>query len=274
MANNIPVRIQSIEDEEIYIDSKQSANVLFKFMKQYEYLENILKNKSIAPRYYQELIDYLHIDGYKSLTFPMICFCDINLSRLNEHISYYGTFGIAFNKKWGIKNGIQCINYINSNSPLRKDFTTLFNKALKSLMENDMTDDETEYFNYLSTNILFMKPLSGKMPREGKLDDKNFTDEKEWRYVPKIEKSDGIQLILPPKYEKYPNKYSDIISKIDKLQLKFEFEDIEYIMVESSTDRKNLINFLMTDPSIDCDLSEKYELLSKIIVYNNISKDW
>lgn len=256
-----------------YTQSKQSANVLFKFMGELRFLKEIIENKAIIPRYYEEVIDYLNVDGLEKIVFPMVCFCDINLSKLDNHVRFYGKFGIALNKKWGINKGVQCINYINKNSNTGKDFSYLFTKALNNLDESKFD----EYNNYLFGSLLFMKPLVGKMLRNGKRRSKNFTDEKEWRYVPKIQDDDKIQLLIPQDYvgdENVYYMYSEGMKKLRHLWLTFNYDDIEYIMVETKADRKDFIDFIMNNESINCDTIKKYELISKIIVYNVVRKDW
>lgn len=260
-----------------YINSKQSANVLFKFMKEFKYLKDILIKKAILPRYYEETIDYLDIKSLDKIVFPMICFCDINLSKLEDHVHYYGKFGIGFNKSWAIKNGVQPIHYINKNSYIKNDISSIFSKALDDLSNNRLNNElsSNEYMNYILSHLLFMKPVIGKMRREGDYDTKNFTDEKEWRFIPKIEEKHGIDLIIPIAYienEKAYNAYSDGITQIEELWLKFEINDIEYLMVENEKYRKQLIEFIMEIENID--EMNKYILISKIVVYDIMNKDW
>lgn len=260
-----------------YINSKQSANVLFKFMKEFKYLKDILIKKAILPRYYEETIDYLDIKSLDKIVFPMICFCDINLSKLEDHVHYYGKFGIGFNKSWAIKNGVQPIHYINKNSYIKNDISSIFSKALDDLSNNSLNNElsSNEYMNYILSHLLFMKPVIGKMRREGDYDTKNFTDEKEWRFIPKIEEKHGIDLIIPIAYienEKAYNAYSDGITQIEELWLKFEINDIEYLMVENEKYRKQLIEFIMEIENID--EMNKYILISKIVVYDIMNKDW
>ncbi|SFC41814.1 abortive infection system antitoxin AbiGi family protein [Clostridium uliginosum] len=205
MENKNIIQVKEAKIEEKIPESKQSANVLFKFMTDLKYLREILTNKAIIPRYYEESIEYLEVDELEKIVFPMVCFCDINVSRLSEHVEYYGKFGIGLNKEWGIKEGVQCINYINANSAIRNDFTHIFAKAYNENVEDNNLE---EYNNYLLSNLLFMKPIVGEMFRNGKYDNKNFTDEKEWRYIPKIDDTDKIQLIIPPIYVGNPNVYN------------------------------------------------------------------
>lgn len=260
-------------DKERYIHSRQSANVLFKFMKRIDYLKNIIENKAILPRYYEESIEYLEIDGLNKIAFPMICFCDINLSKLEEHVYYYGKFGIGLSKKWAIENGVQPIHYINKNSYIKKDISYLFSKSLDNKFKD--INETQEYKNYILEHVLFMKPILGQMRREGGYDEKNFTDEKEWRYIPRIEEEQGIDLIIPVSYlendEAY-NAYSDGITQLEKLWLYFKISDIEYLMVENEEYRIELIEFILNNKEID--KLDRYVLISKIIVYDIMNKDW
>ena len=69
--------------------SKITANALFNFMREYSYLENILLNMYICPRYYPEEVEYLDLKyNSEPLTewyIPMTCFCDIPLHQISYH---------------------------------------------------------------------------------------------------------------------------------------------------------------------------------------------
>lgn len=242
-------------------------------MKKIDYLKDIIGKNAILPRYYEESIEYLEIDGLDKIAFPMICFCDINLSKLDDHVCYYGKFGIGLSKSWAIKSGVQPIHYINKNSYIKKDISYLFSKSLKEMLYDKV--DIREYRDYLLEHLLFIKPVIGEMRREGDYDGKNFTDEKEWRYVPRVTEDHGIELIIPNTYlenDKAYNSYSDGITQIEELWLHFELEDIEYLMVENEEYRKELIEFILNTNNMG--ELDKYILISKIIVYEIMNKDW
>lgn len=109
----------------------------------------------------------------------MVCFCDINFHKLHDHIQFYGGYGIAFSKDWGLKRGIQPIQYINPKSSLRCDFGQAFNLALEDKHEDVLSD-------YILTHMNYIKPIEGTMIRNEKQILKNFTDECEWRFVPDV----------------------------------------------------------------------------------------
>ena len=110
-----------------YKKFKQSANVLFNFMGELRFLREILKTKCISPRYCEEDMRYLKISDLNSIAFPMKCFCDINLSKLEKHRKLYGDYGIGLTKEWGIKKGVQPVLYLIEHSPLFKKISECLN---------------------------------------------------------------------------------------------------------------------------------------------------
>lgn len=269
--NNI-VNLSNISYKENSYKFKQSANALFNFMKKKEYLKLILKNKAFIPRYCEEVIDYLKAEGIEKIAFPMTCFCDIHVQKIIYHCSFYGYVGIGMYKEWGINKGIQPIHYINNNSRIYKELSTLFKNAYDIVDEID--EDETEeYKNYILEHILFLKPLVGKMYRDTEYIKKNFHDEKEWRYVPYIDKSIDLPLIIPQEHTHVNayKPYSDAIKNYKQMWLCFEYKDIKYLFLENEADRQDIINYIMEE--LDIDKNEKYELISKIIVLDQIEED-
>lgn len=97
-----------------------SSNVLCNYMKEQEYLDLILQNRAIIPRYVIEPIAYLGLGNFKNICFPMTCFCDIPFSKVSSHMSRYGGYGIGLDKETVLnKYRIQPIQYINTKSPLQ-----------------------------------------------------------------------------------------------------------------------------------------------------------
>lgn len=257
----------------IHIPSIQSANVLFKFFTKIDYLKNAIKYKAIIPRYYEEMIDYIKLKNLEKIAFPMCCFCDIHLNKLVPHMNFYGPYGIGLNKSWGINHGIQPIQYINPSSSLMNDYRIVFSKSFET--SNEERVDVSDYSNYLLTNLLFMKPLEGKMFRNGRYENRNFHDEKEWRYVPDVNKiKTDLPLIIPQKHmnPKAYSAYSDGVMKCDDLWLKFEYSNVKYLIVKDSNTRLELIEFIQNQ--IELSNEERVVLISKILVFNELKGDW
>lgn len=247
------------------IRSVQSANALFNFMKKLEYLKKILERKAIVPRYNLENVSYLNTD-YNSIMLPMVCFCDINLHKVLPHTNIYGEFGIAFSKMWGIKMGIQPIHYFNTNSNLIHDFNEAYNAAKVINDNNNLVDTLS---SYLLSHLMYMKPLTGFQEIN-----KNFHDEREWRYIPKFNEIEtGLHLLYTNtklQNEKTRQLLNESIIKVRDVWLNYEFSDIKYLIVPSEKYREKLINHI---DLLKTTQDNKYKLISKILILKEIKED-
>lgn len=203
-------------------DYVQSANTLFHFVSREEYLQDILVNQALVPRYCVEDVGYLHLNSegttYGEIAILQKCFCDIPFHKLkdksqlqviddpkhkltkkertdvlehNTHPDLYGEFAIAFSKTWGERNHLFPIQYVNENSDYINDFA----KAFSAMTEVD--DLSAVFTNDMFNRLAYIKPLRGTMNRTLKREKtgekitykikKNFHDEREWRYVPKAD---------------------------------------------------------------------------------------
>lgn len=131
----------------VHISSKIQADILFTFMTHLEFLITSVKQSMLSPRYCEEDVSNLNINEIKKLAFPMKCFCDINMHKLDEHLDWYGFYGLAFPKEWGMKNRIQPVQYINPDSYLCEDFSEAFSAALKvKSLEGDSAQSKMKNF--------------------------------------------------------------------------------------------------------------------------------
>lgn len=274
MEENLQI-IQNNEDKEIGEKTmyKQSANSLFHFMGKPEYLETKLKDKCLIPRYVIEEAEHFKIPNLTNIAYPMICFCDINLHRILPHAGEYGDYAISFSKEFSIKNSIQPITYINTES----NYFNCFKKALLSSFSDDNHLDDLA-FEVISDSLIYtmsyMKRLKGnqkskKNPSE--LEKKNFHDEHEWRFIPDLSSTD-MPYFLTNAIEKNDliENYNNTLETIDNVKIFFDYEDIQYIFVKNEDSRKELINKIL---SFDISDDEKYLTISKISVLSLLKGD-
>ena len=221
------IQLKKIE----YIEPKQSANTLFKFMKKIDYLEKILEKGAIIPRYNIEIVDYLKLDIFEEIAFPMSCFCDININKIELHTEKYGKYGIGLKKEWLYRNiDIEPIHYVNSNSNEIKDFKRAFKTALNA----DDSEDVMILSNYLSTSLLYMKPIQGYMYDNGEKKEFCFHDEREWRYIPKTKDNDVTQILFGKTLNtEYMQNCNKVLEKKRRYCLKFLTENVNYITVNT-----------------------------------------
>jgi len=288
-----------------YFEYIHSSNSLFHFMKKSQYLYDILEKKAIVPRYCKEDIGYLNLSlegrPFNEIAVLQKCFCDIPLHRITDvlkcgvniqkedsykehsysHTDLYGEYAIALTKSWGERSGVQPIHYLNEKSGFCKELSQAINTAISATADID----EEMANNYLSI-IAFLKPLRGDMIRhneegEKEIITKNFHDENEWRFVPQYMESLFEPLIANPTLLSDDNMNSPINIMSSKLArensenkhywMGLGYGDIRYIIVPNNHARLEFIDFAM---SLHGENVDKYLLISKLLVLEEIRKDW
>ncbi|QHS14526.1 abortive infection system antitoxin AbiGi family protein [Shewanella sp. Arc9-LZ] len=242
------------------------SHTLFHFTKNVDFLKDILKN-GFWPRYCLE--DVRWYSGNESQSaYPIVCFCDIPLSRVDEHVDFYGRFGIGVTKSWALSHNLSPVIYINEGSPQHLSIKKLFGK---NLVDEGFYKDASDDINNLMTHI---KPIEGRMFVHGKFILKDFYQENEWRFAVNGKYSDlKINAFL---YEKHfqNNNILDLQNKLSKetYSLKVSPTDIKYLFVDSDSDIPDLINFIQTE--LDHYTSAEIKILiSRVISIETISRD-
>lgn len=270
--------------------AKQSANTLFHFLNNISYLESILNSGSLSPRYCEEVYDFLPED-FPHLIFPMKCFCDIYLEKLNLHCEDYGGFGIGLDRDFLLGKGVQPVQYINEKSDLKEQ---LYKAAKDSLQNYDNIISEQFYKSDLFSRLKYSKPLVASVRNQKKEERSKFLpDEKEWRYVPSYEKLDNISPFLNPAVTTNRKiEESNKIESINQAKIAFFYDNINYLVVPNDNDRDALIDFIwedlfddtvlknsttnnamQPDDKSDYILKNRLKLISKIIVLNRMRND-
>lgn len=245
-----------------------SSNVLCNYMKEQDYLNQILLNAAIIPRYVMEPLDYLDLKDIRKICFPMTCFCDIPFSKVSTHMSHYGEYGIGLDKQTVLnKYRVQPIHYINGNSPFADDFREAFQASLSQ----DFSGAASKLSGFLASSLMYMKPISGLVDNnDGGKDAYVYQDECEWRYIPSDNFPSTLHLILKQKEttEKAKEEYSKVLKNHTECWLKFEWKDVRYIIVPDEAAVKNTIATVRT---LRMDESEKDMLISKIEISRHFS---
>lgn len=268
--------IKTVQENTLKISPfTQSANSIFHFKDERKFIEEILKTKRISPRYVLEDMDYLNFPLFTELAMPMLCFCDIKLHQIINHVDFYGEFGIGFSKKWIIQKGIQPIHYLNPNSKFLNDFK---NELRTLLNENHSLPEENK--DYIFKKLGYIKPLFGKMwdNNTNGYVNKNFHDENEWRYIPEIINEEEFSPFIASNSKvsidssSYRFRLNEALKLAPNLSLCFDLKDVKYIFVRSSEDRIKIITFIQNE--LDDDDESKYLLISKIQTIEEIKEDY
>lgn len=265
--NVITAKPLTISSDDTYPVSYQSANTFFHFMKKQKYLHEIITDKKIYPRYCEENLSDLELD-IKSVSIAMKCFCNIPLHMVQAHKKEYGTYCIGLTKEWGIRHGLQPIIYYNQDSSFITVLKKSYESAMKYTFDDDILADVSEMTNYA---FKYIKPVIGRDPKTEKI--KDFTDEKEWRFVPEINDLDFGEIIVEDtviKNQTLIESYNKVIKK-EGYYLQYEYDDIKYLFVNTESQRKSLINKIR---KLDCTQDEKDRLITKICIWKEMEGDF
>jgi hypothetical protein len=202
----------------------------------------------------------------------MVCFCDIPLSQVKEHIGeYYGDYGIGMSKSWGERKRLNPVLYIKKTSHLAAHIKALF--YISRSTKEPKKDMQKTFLNILR----YLKPFEGNYLRGQKMPEEiKFYDERELRYVPPPEMTNNRYLFLSDEQYKdlnIRNKYNSIVKQ---LKLSFEPDDIRYIIIKNEDEILSMVDELQGIQRIN----EKYnskavkKLVTRIITTEQIKRDF
>jgi len=237
---------------------------LFHFTKNMEILKAVLKG-GFWPRYCLEDVQWQGRKANEYIAYPMVCFCDIPMSRIAEHVGFYGSFGIGLTKEWGAKNNLNPVIYFTGDNPLHG--------AIRSLTQTVMGLDQKEKqlgLKSIRYILAHSKPTKGRMIILGEPQLKDFYQESEWRYVPQNE---GIDEYLNFSEYQQEDKLEASNNKTAQLcKLQFLPSDVKYIFVPTDGEIPAVMNFIQSEldmyPNADIKL-----LMSRVTSLDSVSLD-
>ena len=274
---------------------------LFRFSKDFESLQKVLKN-GIYPNYCEE--DLSFDNEMFVIGIPMISFCDIPITLLDEHTSRYCVYGIGLSKEWGINNGVTPIMYIANNAVLRSahyhimnDFklTEIVNshefkdKIFRETVLNGLPLDmyakrlNAQLEHDVNTYIVgYMKKYKGEY--KGK--PINNYVENEWRFIVPDTK-DTKWMWSKDAYDEWrfpKGKPNDVpkpkpTDSLTKYKLTFTPNDVKYILVKNLEFKKRTIEYIKTlktfgDKDYKLTEEEIWDLTTKIITIEQVKEDF
>jgi hypothetical protein len=243
------------------------SNTLFHFTKSLNILKDIISNgNGFFPRYCLEDITWSNKnDKDTKVAHPMVCFCDIPLSRINEHVEFYGYYGLGMSKKWGINQGLNPVTYVTEKSPVRESLKHSFELPI---VEKGKGNDK--FLIYARRIIAFSKPISGRITVNETPKTKDFYQESEWRY---LATNNDIKPYLRIDEHCVKEKLDhENASAAEKAPLKFSLSDVRYIFVNSENDILELVDFI--DRELDCYPARETKILkTRILSLSEIQND-
>lgn len=253
-----------------------SSNCFFHFTSRFENIVNIIR-KGFQPRYCLEKTSYFQNEKINEteMAYPIVSFCDIPISKIQNHIGTYGNYGIGLKKEWGFKNILSPIFYVKNNSLASGIFDGFINYTQDLVNIRDDNFEIQPYKNLISYLMTLTKPYDGysyNLRKKDYVDYVKYYDEREWRYIPLLKKEDEKIIRLHLEKDEFLNEQlrkqkNEQIA--EKYSLNFEIEDLKYIFLKSNEQKIQLINRLRQFLERD-----KLELLAtKMISKDFITED-
>ncbi|MCK4662825.1 MAG: hypothetical protein KAT68_08170 [Bacteroidales bacterium] len=242
-----------------------SSNSIIHFTKTSDALKEILSN-NFKIFYSRESIILEKKIQYAA---PMVSFCDIPLSSIKEHIGKYGSYGIGLTKDWAQSQQLNPVLYVDKKSDLSKSYNSLYNKYFRvGKKMKDLDDSEKHMLNLLR----YIKNYEADLIRGGEvIKDYRYSDEREWRFLPDYEKCSNMAIKVSlidtdEKKAKYNNSISD-------LRLKFEPNDIKYIIIEQESEISEFVDVLKKSKGNKYTYNDVERLMTRIITSEQIVTD-
>lgn len=261
------------------------SSILLHHTRKFDALLSILTN-GLKVCYSKE---HFTTDFYAAI--PMICFCDMPISRLSEHIESYGSYAIGFNKRRLMEaytHFLNPVNYLISArqfkiaEKLRKD--ALDNKQqikdLKTVSTLENLDKNVINYNEASYLIGYMKRYG-----DYKIENEYYR-ECEWRILlaenAKFETGECYNWIWDEEiFSKWHNEYikSGRILESNLPIMTFDIDDIDVIILNGIEDRDEFIKFVeeaqkIGGKDIQNDSKYKYRLMSKVRFFDEIKNNY
>lgn len=245
---------------------KPKSHTLFHFTKNIAFLKDILKN-GFWPRYCLEDVRW-YTGKENQCAYPIVCFCDIPLSRVDEHVDFYGDFGIGVTKEWAKSNRLSPVIYINEGSDQQLALTKLFGENLKGKQFYKGADDD------INTILTHIKPIVGRMFINEQFISKEFHQENEWRFAVNGKHTDLTvkPFLIERNFQDTKLLEAENLKSKNNYSVKVSPSDIKYIFVKTDNEIPDMINFIQSELD-HYSSSEIKILMSRVVSLETISRD-
>ena len=242
-----------------------SANTLFHFTRNINNLKDILK-EGFKPNFCIEHWENIW-DFSTDVEIPMVCFCDIPISQLRNHINTYGKYAIGLTKEWAKLYEITPVLYTHNNSSILRHY----NKIIGNRRVSD--DESISAYNSYRHVLQYIKPYEGKLPNNDEII--RFYNEREWRYVPELDEELHKNILpIPNNMNPLNDEQRALLeNNIKNKFLIFEPNDIRYIIVEKDKEIADMVDYI-NDTFQDYSHKDVKLLTTRIISMEHIEGDF
>jgi hypothetical protein len=242
-----------------------SSNSIIHFTNKKENLRGILQD-NFKIKYCLESLEL----GAKAIKLraPIVSFCDIPLSEIKKHMESYGSYGIGLTKEWAQRNQLNPVLYIEKNSHLANSYYTSINEHIIARLSGGGLSDGQKA---LADVIRYFKHYQGPLVRKGSvIESYRFSDEREWRYVPPYQ----TECLMIVNDDSYQLEKEHIDSKIQSLRLKFEPNDIKYIIISCDSEIPEFLTILREAKGPKFTYADVDRLTTRILTAEQINTDF
>ncbi len=184
---------------------------------------------------------------------PMVCFCDMPLSNISDHVEHYGHYAIGFNKRSLIKKYYKILNPVNYIiSAQQFKIVEQLRKAAKQMPMTSGEDPENLLlsFNDACYILGYMKPFSNNANYSSR-EYYEYYKECEWRMLlPENSRSDTGEHYNWIWNQSEFNEWNKTYKESGRLMesnlpiMEFDTDDIEIILLKNKRDIPVIINFI------------------------------
>ena len=238
---------------------KPKSNTLFHFTKSLDVVKSILK-EGFWPRFCLEDMCWYRSQDMPYIALPIACFCDIPLSRIDEHVGFYGEYGLGVTREWAMNNGLNPVMYVSEQSSVADSIRR------QSHLNEPRSKGMLDFINIVS----HVKPVKGNMFGPTGEVVKDFYQENEWRFYAKTDYENSF-LYEEQFNDKQCLENANAYTK-QHCSLFIGPEDIKYIFVKSDHCIPEIINYIQTELDHLSGVNQKL-LMSRVISLESITED-
>jgi len=196
----------------------------------------------------------------------VVCFCDIPLTQAIDHRENYGKYAIGLSSNWAIKNKISPVRYVHSNSPGFSEEVIEFMDLHEAKLQNgnEFTKQRVELKNNKTIDI-------EKLPNDAMIVIKTLENDltKALEFI-----SSGVPFFKS--YRESSKKYYDerewrasCLPVSRGNNLKFLWEDINFIICDSENETTQIYNQLMAEKNT-LEITSENKIWKKLYTFNEI----
>jgi hypothetical protein len=148
-------------------------------------------------------------------------------------------------KHWAKRNKLNPVLYFEEKSTFTQSLIERFDFAMQKHFNNKSDDDLKQEFYYFLYLLAFSKNYEGELKtKKIHYDNYRFSDEREWRYVPQV--AEVVEEWFYKTYDDYDLNKTAYNNHISKYRLSFELTDINFIIVNDSSEILEFYDLLST----------------------------